>query len=160
MTKTNSAGHLVLISSILEAGQTNGSAAQVEPDALDAYSRVVTQVVDRLTPSVASIRVRQGQGRSTFEGGGSAVAIAPDGYLLTSAHVVGPTKKGTARFSDGRTFDIEVVGADPLSDLAVVRASASDLPPAGLGDATSLRVGQLVVAPATPAALWPAATRR
>src|SRR5437763_6651392 len=112
------------MSSILEPGQANGSAAQVEPDALDAYSRVVTQVVDRLTPSVASIRVRRGQGRSTFEGGASAVAIAPDGYRLTPAHAVGPTRKGSARFSDGRTFDIGVVGADPLSDLAVVRASA------------------------------------
>jgi S1-C subfamily serine protease len=150
VTRTNTAGQLRLIGSILDSGRSNGAGSQAEPDALDAYSKVVTRVVERLTPSVASIRVRRGRGRSSYEGGGSAVAIAPDGYLLTSAHVVGSTEKGTARFSDGRTFDIEVVGADPLSDLAVVRAGASDLVAAGLGDATSLRVGQLVVAIGSP----------
>jgi S1-C subfamily serine protease len=119
-------------------------------EALDAYSEVVTGVVERLTPSVASLRVRRRTGGGGMEGGGSAVAITPDGYLITSAHVVESTSRGSARFPDGRGFDVEVVGTDPLSDLAVVRAGASDLLAAELGDATTLRVGQLVVAVGSP----------
>ncbi|MGH2955436.1 MAG: S1C family serine protease, partial [Solirubrobacterales bacterium] len=87
------------------------------------------------------------------EGGGSGVAIAPDGYLLTSAHVVARQNGVRASFSDGRELRAEVVGADPLSDLALVRAEASDLMPARLGDADELRVGQLVVAIGSPMGL-------
>jgi S1-C subfamily serine protease len=115
-----------------------------EDEALDAYSRAVTSVADRLAPSVANLRVRRG-------GGGSAVVITPDGFLLTSAHVVGGGRgRGRASFVDGRELDFSVVGADPLSDLAVLRAQASDLAPAELGDAEQLRVGQLVVAIGNP----------
>jgi serine protease Do len=111
-------------------------------DELDAYSRAVMNVVERLSPSVASVKVRRGSG--------SAVAITADGFLLTSAHVVGRSPRGDASFTDGRTFSFELVGADPLSDLAVLRADARDLPPAELGDAEALRVGQLVVAIGNP----------
>src|SRR2546423_12936753 len=84
-------------------------------------------------------------------GGGSAVVLTPDGFLLTSAHVVsGPGSGGRASFTDGREFSFEVVGADPFSDLAVLRADARDLTPATLGDAERLRVGQLVVAIGNP----------
>src|SRR5919201_626913 len=115
-----------------------------DSEALDAYSRAVTSVAERLAPSVANLRVRRG-------GGGSAVVITPDGFLLTSAHVVGSTRgRGRASFVDGRELDFSVVGADPLSDLAVLRAQASDLAPAELGDAEQLRVGQLVVAIGNP----------
>src|SRR6266700_1246986 len=99
-------------------------------------------VVERLSPSVASVKVRRGSG--------SAVAITADGFLLTSAHVVGRSPRGDASFTDGRTFSFELVGADPLSDLAVLRADARDLRPAELGDAERLRVGQLVVAIGNP----------
>lgn len=122
-----------------------------EPPALDAYSTVVTGVADRLIPSVASLRVRRqyGPGR-TAEGTGSAVVISPDGYLLTSAHVVAGAESGTAEFADGTHAPLEVVGRDALSDLAVVRVTQSGLKALDLGDADRLRVGQLVVAVGCP----------
>ena len=119
-------------------------------EALDAYSRVVTGVVDLLTPSVGSLRVWRRTRRGTMEGGGSGVAVASDGYILTSAHVIADMRSGSAAFPDGRNVGLDVVGADPLSDLALVRARAADLTPAALGDASSLRVGQLVVAIGSP----------
>ena len=114
-----------------------------DAEALDAYSQVVTRVARQLTPSVANVRLRRGAG--------SAVAITPDGFLLTSAHVVaGSHRQGRAAFVDGRELAFTVTGRDRLSDLAVVRAEASDLEPAVLGDAEQLRVGQLVVAIGNP----------
>src|SRR5687768_16472784 len=119
---------------------------------LDAYSRVVTEVAARLAPSVASLRVaRRVRGGRVLDGGGSAVVVTPDGLMLSSAHVVARTGgSGRASFPDGRECEFEVVGSDPLSDLAVLRACASDLAPAELGDAEQLRVGQLVVAIGNP----------
>jgi S1-C subfamily serine protease len=118
-----------------------------EEEALDAYSRAVITVAERLAPSVANLRVNHGRRL----GGGSAVAITPDGFLVTSAHVVnGSTKGGRASFVDGRELQFEVIGADPHADLAVLRADADDLVPAELGDAERLRVGQLVVAIGNP----------
>jgi S1-C subfamily serine protease len=124
---------------------------RLETEALDAYSRVVTRVSELLIPSVASLKVMQEiRGGRRPRGSGSAVAITPDGFAITSAHVVGSTSDGTATFADGRELAYRVVGADPLSDLAVVRVQASDLEPATLGDADSLKVGQLVVAVGNP----------
>jgi S1-C subfamily serine protease len=118
-----------------------------EEDALDAYSNAVITVAERLAPSVANLRVTRGR----RAGGGSAVVITPDGFLLTSAHVVeGSTRAGRASFVDGRELRFDVVGADPHSDLAVLRADADDLVAAELGDAERLRVGQLVVAIGNP----------
>jgi S1-C subfamily serine protease len=118
---------------------------------LDAYSRVVTSVARRLIPSVASLRVmvRVTGGRRP-QGSGSGVVVTPDGYLLTSAHVVERAREGVATFADGRDVDFEVVGADRLSDLAVVRVRTGGLEPAPLGDADRLVVGQLVVAIGNP----------
>jgi serine protease Do len=123
-----------------------------EEEALDAYSVAVTTVAERLSPSVANLRVsRRVRGGRILDGGGSGVVITPDGYTLTSAHVVARTEgKGRASFVDGRELDFEVVGSDPLSDLAVLRVDARDLVPAELGDAERLRVGQLVVAIGNP----------
>jgi serine protease Do len=123
-----------------------------DDEALDAYSRVVTRVAERLAPSVANLRVsRRGRGGRPFNGGGSAVVITPDGYLLTSAHVVeGAGRRSGASFADGTEHAVEVVGADPFSDLAVLRADAAGLFAAELGDAEELRVGQLVVAIGNP----------
>ncbi len=118
-----------------------------EEEALDAYSSAVITVAERLAPSVANLRVTRGR----RAGGGSAVVITPDGFLLTSAHVVeGSTRPGRASFVDGRELRFEVVGSDPHSDLAVLRAEADDLVAAELGDAERLRVGQLVVAIGNP----------
>lgn len=125
--------------------------AEEEDEALDAYSRIVTSVAERLIPSVASLKVMERvRGGRRPNGSGSAVVVTPDGFLLTSAHVVSNGNGGVAAFADGREFDFEVVGADPLSDLAVIRVGAYGLPAAMLGDADALRVGQLVVAVGSP----------
>jgi serine protease Do len=126
-------------------------AAPSDEGPLDAYSRVVTEVARRLAPSVANLRVsrRIARGRRV-DGGGSGVVITPDGFVLTSAHVVAGSDRGVASFVDGRELTIEVVGADALSDLAVLRTEPSELVPAELGDAESLQVGQLVVAIGNP----------
>jgi S1-C subfamily serine protease len=126
--------------------------AERDSQALDAYSRVVVGVAERVTPSVANLRVtRRARGGRVPAGAGSGVALTPDGFLLTSAHVVaGPNRAGRAAFTDGRELRFEVIGADPLSDLALLRADADDLQPATLGDAERLRVGQLVVAIGNP----------
>src|SRR5437764_6248661 len=123
-----------------------------DAEALDAYSRAVTVVAERLAPSVGNLRVsRRVRGGRRLDGGGSSVVITPDGYMLTSAHVVAQTDgSGRASFVDGRELEFKVVGADALSDLAVLRADARDLVPAELGDAEHLRVGQLVVAIGNP----------
>jgi serine protease Do len=123
-----------------------------EEEALDAYSHAVTTVAERLAPSVANLRVsRRVRGGRVLDGGGSGVVITPDGFTLTSAHVVARTEgKGSASFVDGRELEFEVVGSDPLSDLAVLRVDGRDLVPAELGDAERLRVGQLVVAIGNP----------
>jgi S1-C subfamily serine protease len=122
---------------------------------LDAYSSIVVGVAGRLTPKVASLRVPQSRsaGRGTGESLGSAVVFTADGFLLTNAHVVGKATGGTAAFSDGSTATFQVVGADPLSDLAVLRASGITPEPAELGEADGLKVGQLVVAVGNPLGL-------
>jgi serine protease Do len=123
-----------------------------EREALDAYSRTVTAVAEGLAPSVANLRVTRRTRRGSMpSGGGSAVVLTADGYMLTSAHVVARRDSGgRASFIDGRELRFTVVGADPLSDLAILRADSGDLAPAVLGDAESLRVGQLVVAIGNP----------
>jgi S1-C subfamily serine protease len=126
------------------------NAPDPDEEGLDAYSRVVTSVAERLIPSVASLRVRQRVGRGSVEGAGSAVVITPDGFSLTSAHVVGRTDRGSASFVDGREVPFDVVGRDELSDLAVLRLQGRDFEAAELGDAGRLRVGQLVVAIGNP----------
>jgi S1-C subfamily serine protease len=114
-------------------------------DELDAYSRTVSGVAQMLTPHVASVTLRRG--------GGSAVVCTDNGHLLTNAHVVGGGKRGTATFSDGTETEFEVIGSDPLSDLAVIRAASDAPPPAYLGNADDLMVGQLVVAVGSPLGL-------
>jgi len=129
-------------------------AGSPEPDeddvaVLDAYSAAVSAVAETLIPSVASVRVTRPMGGWPAGGSGSAVSFTPDGYLVTSAHVVAGTDRGSAAFVDGSEREFRVVGRDPLSDLAVLRADG-DLTPARLGDAAKLKVGQLVVAIGNP----------
>ena len=121
-----------------------------DDELLDAYSVAVSTAAERLIPSVASLRVTRQVGGWTAGGAGSAVAIEPVGYLLTSAHVVAGAERGTATFVDGAELPFEVVGRDPLSDLAVIRTTGGEPPPAPLGDAARLQVGQLVVAIGNP----------
>jgi S1-C subfamily serine protease len=121
--------------------------ATTEIEALDAYSQTVSTVAERVLPSVASLRIGR-NGR--WGGAGSAVVITPDGFLLTSAHVVASGGSASASFIDGAEYEVDVVGADPLSDLAVARARAATLVPVSIGNADQLRVGQLVVALGNP----------
>ncbi len=137
-----------------EPGRVEPPESAPSDEALDAYSRVVTSVAERLTPSVASLRVtRQVRGGRRPEGAGSGFVISRDGFGLTSAHVVQGMDGGSATFADGRESVFEIIGTDPLSDLAVLRVEARDLVPAELGDAHTLRVGQLVVAIGNPMGL-------
>ncbi|HJW36011.1 MAG TPA: trypsin-like peptidase domain-containing protein [Actinomycetes bacterium] len=125
-----------------------------DAEALDAYSQVVSGVAERVIGSVASLRIsRRLPGGRQAQGAGSAVAITPDGFLVTSAHVVEGVGKGRASLADGRELRFEVVGRDALSDLAVIRAGGADLEPVSLGNADRLRVGQLVVAVGNPMGL-------
>lgn len=126
--------------------------------ALDAYSAAVVDVAEALAPCVANLRLTAASrnGRGVVAGGGSAIVLSPDGFLLTSAHVVArrrgsaSSSRGVASFTDGRELDFSVVGADPLTDLAILRTQDGGLQPAELGDASQLRVGQLVVAIGNP----------
>ncbi|HSJ60789.1 MAG TPA: trypsin-like peptidase domain-containing protein [Jiangellaceae bacterium] len=132
---------------------SDDKAPQSGEQPLDAYSRVVTRVADELLPHVASVRVRGTRRGMQIQGGGSAVVFTDDGYLITNAHVVGSTDRGTAAFADGTQAEFDVVGSDPLSDLAVIRARGATPRAARFGDAESLRVGQLVVAVGSPLGL-------
>ncbi|BCW46133.1 trypsin-like peptidase domain-containing protein [Arthrobacter sp. StoSoilB5] len=139
---------------IPDVGPEQESDAREDGDALDAYSQIVIRVADSVTPHVAAIEMtsarRNGQLRV---GSGSAVVFTGDGYMLTNAHVVAGIQSGRAVFANGKQTDVELVGADPLSDLAVVRGLKPTPPPAILGNADSLRVGQLVIAVGNPLGL-------
>lgn len=131
-----------------DAGSPPNPAAKPFPDeseALDAFSRVIVDVSERLRPAVVNLR---GGGR--HEGSGSGVLFTPDGFLLTNHHVVRGQQEVHVRLGDGGNLTGRVVGADPWTDLAVVQAHASNLPHAPLGDSSKLRVGQLVVAIGSP----------
>jgi S1-C subfamily serine protease len=127
-----------------------------EQQPLDSYSQIVAGVAAELTGKVASLRVPQAGRGGAGRGGeslGSGVVFTGDGFMLTNAHVVGGAAGGTAAFADGSTAPFRVVGTDPLSDLAVLRASGTTPPPAELGEADQLVVGQLVVAVGNPLGL-------
>lgn len=126
------------------------SGAEQDQELLDAYSRAVVHVVETVGPGVVGVHVER-PGARGFEGGtGSGVVIAPDGYVLTNSHVVHRSRKLAIEFTDGKRVGADVVGEDPATDLAVVRARASGLPHAVLGDSTALRAGQLVIAIGNP----------
>jgi S1-C subfamily serine protease len=141
-SRRNGAGHQPTTPGVVDDMPT-------ESEALDAYSKVVSTVAAKLLPSVASITVRTNRG----DGAGSGVCFTDDGFILTSAHVVLSAQAGVAEFSDGVESGFDVVGMDPLADLAVLRLRDGRPPPATLGDADTLRIGQLVVAVGNPLGL-------
>lgn len=146
---------LRLVADAIRASQPAPRATPPDADTgpLDAYSRIVTAVAERLLRQVVLLRVEGGNGRRARSGVGSGVVVSQDGFILTSAHVLAGAREGVAAFSDGRELKIEIVGRDPLSDMAVVRVDGGRLEAAELGDADRLRVGQLVVAVGSPLGL-------
>lgn len=130
--------------------------AFVEDDGevLDSYSQTVMRVAAAVTPHVAAIEMTARRRNARMRmGAGSAVLFTQDGYLLTNSHVVAGTERGHAVFADGSRMELELVGSDPLSDLAVVHGRRPKVPPAEFGAAETLRVGQLVVAVGNPLGL-------
>jgi S1-C subfamily serine protease len=144
------------------AGKANGTSANgscrikaedaTEVELLDAYSRAVITVVDTVGPAVVGITVRKSANVHTPEqqGAGSGVIITPDGYILTNDHVVQGADTSFVTLQDGRGFEATVVGADPATDLAVLRANGSGFPYATLGNSSALKAGQLVIAIGNP----------
>src|SRR5271157_2287120 len=131
-----------------QAGPGEGSDLEL----LDAYSRAIVKVVEEVGPAVVGITTGSPSPRQAAEqaGAGSGVLIAPDGYILTNDHVVAQARLLQATLEDGRTLAGEIVGADPATDLAVIRVNAAGLPFASLGDSAALRVGQVVIAIGNP----------
>jgi len=119
---------------------------------LDAYSRAVVSVVESVGPAVVSITVGRRQDRQEADqaGAGSGVIIAPDGYILTNDHVVRNSKNLRVRLTDGTSLSAALIGKDPATDLAVIRANSAYLPSSILGSSHRLRVGQLVIAMGNP----------
>jgi S1-C subfamily serine protease len=132
-------------------GSRTGPLEASDLELLDAYSRAIIKVVGEVGPAVVGITIGV-KARQAAEqaGAGSGVIIAPDGYILTNDHVVANAQRLQATLEDGRTLAAEVIGADPATDLAVIRMNASGLPFASLGDSAALRVGQLIIAIGNP----------
>ena len=154
-------GNLRYIKGYVEEADLNsadGSAYDETDHALDAYSRAVVSVVEKLSPSVVSIKMTHEARASTrrgvvpfdMTGAGSGVIIAPDGYILTNSHVVHDSKGLEVFLSDGKRYPADVVGEDSDTDLAVLRIPAFNIKAAELGDSDKLRVGQLVIAIGNP----------
>lgn len=123
-----------------------------DAELLDAYSRAVIDVVETVGPSVVSISVGERRAEAEFEqtGAGSGFVITPDGYIITNSHVVSPAREIRSAFIDGQKLAATIIGRDPSTDLAVLRVDGANLPYASVGDSSSLRVGQLVIAMGNP----------
>ena len=126
-----------------------GSRSNVnDGDLLDAYSRAVIHVVETVSPAVISV-----EGEDRRGGSGSGFLVSSDGYAITNHHVANHRTRLIARTTDGDRVDAKLVGADPASDVAVLKLAATDLPTTSLGDSNGLKVGQLVVAIGSPLGL-------
>jgi S1-C subfamily serine protease len=137
-----------------ESGDVAAAKSPAERDsaALDAYSAAVIAAAERAGPAVAHLEVEHRvRGRHRDQRGtGSGFVFTPDGLLLTNSHVVHGARSVRASFADGPSYDADLIGDDPDTDIAVIRIGASGLPTATLGSSRSLRVGQLAIAIGNP----------
>jgi S1-C subfamily serine protease len=133
-----------------EQAPAAGGPTAADTELLDAYSRAVMGVAEKVGPSVVAIGVRKQAGRNGAEGAGSGVMLTPDGFVLTNNHVVEDSAELEVVLTDGRAFAAQVIGTDPATDLAVIRIADGGLPAVELGDSEALRVGQLVIAIGNP----------
>ena len=138
-----------------DSGGRPSSTDHRESEALDAYSTIVVEAVEKVEPAVVQVEVGRDLGgrnhqRNEMQGTASGVLFTPDGFLVTNSHVVRGTRTIAVTLSDGRSFSGQLVGDDPHTDLAVVRLQEANLPMAGFGDSAQLRPGQLVVAIGNP----------
>ena len=152
--------HIRLLSNTGPFAQREAAACGPLPDEgelLDAYSRAVINAVDKVSPAVVNIEVRQTKGQrlsspapGELQGAGSGFVFAPDGFILTNSHVVHGATSIRVVLPDGRSSEAYMVGDDPDTDLAVVQVGLADLIAVPFGDSASLRVGQMVIAIGNP----------
>ncbi|HVO45220.1 MAG TPA: trypsin-like peptidase domain-containing protein [Steroidobacteraceae bacterium] len=136
---------------MLNENESAAGSSGLPDDALDAYSQAVVGAVEHVGTAVVSVYVGgAGEAARARGGAGSGVVVTPDGYILTNEHVVQGVQEARVAFVDGRSAPASVVGRDPSTDLAVLRAQAGALPYASLSGTQPLRVGQLVVAVGNP----------
>lgn len=121
-----------------------------EEEALDSYSQTVTQVAEKVSPAVVKIDVKQNQVKKNLPASGSGFIFAPDGFILTNSHVVSQASEIQVTLPDGRNLRADIIGEDPHTDLAVIRINADRLSVLKLGDSSSIKVGQLVIAIGNP----------
>jgi S1-C subfamily serine protease len=138
-------------------GESGRSAPATPRDAggddtlLDVYSKAVVSAAERVGPAVAHLEVAHSRrGRSERRGAGSGFVFTPDGLIVTNSHVVHGASAVRANFADGTSYDADLIGDDPDTDLAVIRIGASGLATATLGSSRGLRVGQLAIAIGNP----------
>jgi S1-C subfamily serine protease len=150
---------LAIATNVTQPAQVQQNNPQ-DGELLDAYSKAVIDVVEKVSPSVVKIEVfhnqqrggnrRQQKNAPEAGGTGSGVIFTPDGFILTNSHVVSAAAAINVVLSDGRNLKAEIIGDDPFTDLAVIRAEGNNFPAAALGNSQSIRIGQLVIAIGNP----------